>query len=71
LHRGDHVVLAEAWDVAPPEMLGVLDPETAVARPVGLGNTVVDIEQDAIRPLANRVNYYLKTRGVGAADPGA
>ncbi len=46
----------------------MLDPEPPVARPVGRGHAVEDVDQHAVRPLADRVHHHLEAGGVGAAD---
>ena len=57
-------------DVGRPEMLGVLDPEPPVARSVRPRQAVVDVEDQAVGPLADGVHRHLQPGGIGSADPG-
>ena len=54
-----------------PQVLRVLDPEAPVARAVRPGDAVVDVEDQAVGPLADGVHRHLEPGGVGGADPGA
>ena len=52
------------------EVLGVLDPEAAVARAVLLRHTLEDVELQADRAVTDRVDYDLEARAVCAQRPG-
>jgi hypothetical protein len=51
-------------------MLGVLDPEAPVSPTMRLGYAVVDIEQQPIGTLADRVNRHLQASRISSANPG-
>ena len=70
LHRGDDPASAESRDIGRPEVLRVLHPEPPVARPVGAREAVVDVEQQTVPPLADRVDRHLEAGGIGGPDPG-
>ena len=68
LHRGDDLLLAEAGDFAGAQMLGVLDAEAPVARPVLLGRLLVDVEDAQVRLVADGVDHDLQAELVRAFD---
>jgi hypothetical protein len=50
-------------------MLGVLDPEAAVPRPVLAGHGFIDIEEQGVGPVAARVDGDLQADFIGRRDP--
>ncbi len=60
LHGGDHAQPGDAADVLPAEVLRVLDPKATVTGTMGLSNTVVDVEQQPVGSLADRVDRHLE-----------
>ena len=69
LHRGDDAEPAEAGDLLAAQVLGVLDAEAAVARPVGGGHLGEEVEQHGVGALADGVHRDLETLAVGGGDP--
>ena len=71
LHRRDHAQLGEAAVVLRAQVLGVLDAEAPVARPVCPCHAIVDRQEDGVGAVTDRVDGDLQSRRVGAADPAA
>ena len=82
LHAGDDAEPAETRDLGRREMLGVLDAETAVVarrsgrrgrrggrRAILMLDALVDVEERAVRLIADRVNHDLEAGGIGRFGP--
>ncbi len=70
LHAGDHVELRKARDVGGREMLRVFDPEAAVAAAVLVDDAIVNVEQQTVRAIADRVDHDVEPGLVGVRNPG-
>jgi hypothetical protein len=70
LHRRNHSNPGNPSDILPSKMLGMLDSEAAVARAVSLRDAVIDIEQQPVRALADRMHRNLEARGIASCNPG-
>ena len=69
LHRRDHAKLLEAADSPRPQMLGVLDAEAAIARPILLRDLREDVEQLRVGLIADGVDRHdSPDRGIRRAD---
>ncbi len=68
LDRGDDFLAGDPGDIFRPQMLGVFDPEPAVARAVGLGDTFEDVEQQGIGAIAYGMDRNRNPRLVRLAD---
>ena len=69
LHRGDDADLGEAGDGRRAQVLGVLDAEPPVPRPVRRGHALVDTQEPVVGGVADGVHQDLEPRLVGRRGP--
>ena len=48
----------------------MLDPEAAIARTVVFRHAVIDVEEQSVGPLPDRMHHHLKPGGVRSPYPG-